>query len=563
MFCKKLDILSPPITLYNKGILYHSSTPSIVLSIISFIVITIFSIGELVIFIFNADRPTLTLYNKYVQEAGSIGLNSSSFFHFISIQKNIDNPEEQEIDFESFRLIGFETYLDEYINDKNLSNFNHWLYGQCNNDTDTIGISDLITQKYFTKSACIKKYFDSKEQKYYDLNESKFKVPKIEHGTINFTKSFYSIIIEDCEDDSLKILFTDNRKCKKENNTYIKNIIKNGFINFHFIDHEVQNEDYFRPIRKFFHIICHKLSKDNYFINNLYFSPIALISNYHSFFNNKLTSNYSYTLDRNSESIKDKNNEKNIYISYYLWLNKRINLYYREHLTLIDAISNIGGVSNVIISIFFFINKIFNSYSIYSDSKELFNFSIKQTKNNNQKIKLNHLLYKNNFESSKTLPPSLKEKKEISNIDKEKCTNINKKANENNESLSGNGNIFNDACIKENSCRNSVSSIVNGKEKDYRNSISYIVNGKENNYRNSISYIIIGNENKRFNKRKLEKKGKLTFCEYCKYKISFGKINGELQLYEYFLIKVVSIENLLNNYLKVNDLIKVKNKINN
>ena len=111
--------------------------------------------------------------------------------------------------------------MDEYINDKNLSNFNRWLYGPCSNDTDTEGISYLIKQKYFTKSACIKKYFDSKDQKYYDINESKYRVPKIEHGTYNFNKSFYSIIIEDCEDDSLSLLFNENRRCKKENNTYI------------------------------------------------------------------------------------------------------------------------------------------------------------------------------------------------------------------------------------------------------------------------------------------------------------------------------------------------------
>ena len=264
MFCKRSDILSPPITLYNKGLKYHSSKGSIVLSIISFILIAILSIGEFIIFIYDADRPTLSFYNRYVPESGAIGFNSSTFFHFISMQKNVNNPNEQEIDFESFRIIGFETYLDEYINDKNLSNFNHWLCGPCNNDTDILGISYLITQKYFTKSACIKKYFDSKEQKYYDLNESKYRVPKIEHGTFNFTKTFYSIIIEGCEDDSLSLIFNDKRKCKKENNTYIQNIIKNGFINFHFIDHEVQNDDYFNPITKFFNTIYNKLSKDNY-----------------------------------------------------------------------------------------------------------------------------------------------------------------------------------------------------------------------------------------------------------------------------------------------------------
>jgi len=533
MFCKRLDILSPPITLYNKGLKYHSSKGSIVLSIISFILIALLSIGEFIIFIYDADRPTLSFYNKYVPESGAIGFNSSTFFHFISMQKNVNNPNEQEIDFESFRIIGFETYLDEYINDKNLSNFNHWLYGPCNNDTDTIGISYLITQKYFTKSACIKKYFDSKEQKYYDLNESKYRVPKIEHGTFNFTKTFYSIIIEDCEEDSLSLILNDKRKCKKENNAYIQNIIKNGFINFHFIDHDVQNDDYFNPITKFFNTIDNKLSNDNYLINNLYFNPILLFSNYHSFFNDKIISNYSYTLDRNDKNIKEKNNKKNIYMGYYLWLSERMNLYYREHLTLINAISNIGGVSNVIISIFFFINKIFNNYAIYSNSKELFDFSIKQSKKNKKEVKLNNLLFNNNFDSNSTLSPSLKEKIQNFNIDKKNSSKVENKTNEKDETLSGNENICNDAYFKDNYYRNSIASIVNEKEK------------------------------KHFDKRKNKKREKLGFCEYCIYKISFGKIKGELQLYEYFRMKVVSIENLLNNYLKINALIKVSNIINN
>jgi len=534
MFCKKLDILSSPITLYNKGLLYHSSKASIVLSIISFILITIISVGEFFIFFFNADRPTVTFYNRYVSEAGLIEFNSSFFFHFISIQKNENNPNEQEIDFENFRIIGFETYLDEYINDKNLSNFNHWLYGPCNNDTDTKGISEMITQKYFTKSACIKKYFDSKEQKYYDLNEPKFKVPKMEHGTNNFTNSFYSIIIEDCKDESLELIFNDKRKCKKENNAYIEDIFKNGIINFHFIDHEVQNDDYSKPITNFFNTIDNKLSKDIYLINNLYFNPIYIYTNYYGFFNNNTINDYSFTLDRNYEIIKSKNNEKNIYMGYYLCLSKRMIVYYREHLTLIDAISNIGGISNVIISVFIFINKLFNSYSIYSDSKELFNYSIKHNNmNNKRKIRLNKLLYKNNFDSSKILSSPLKEKKQNSNIEKKYFSKVEDKANENDENLCGNENICNDAYIKENDYRNSISTIIDKKEK------------------------------KNFDKKKTEKKEKLGFCEYCKYKISFGKINGELQLYEYFRIKVVSIENLLNNYLKINDLVKVGNIINN
>ena len=532
MLCKKLDILSPPITLYNKGLKYHSSKGAIVLSIISFVLIALLSIGEFIIFIYDADKPTLSSYNKYAPESGAIDFNSSSFFHFISMQKNANNPDEQEIDFESFRIIGFETYLDEYINDKNLSNFNHWLYGPCDNDTDTKDISNLITQKYLTKSACIKKYFDSKDQKYYDLNETKYKVPKIEHGTINFTKRIYSIVIEDCVDDSLQIIFNDSKKCKKENNEYIQNVIKNGFINFHFIDHEIQEDENISPIKKFFHTVDTKLSKDNFIINNLYFNPIILFLKSQGFFNNVMNNNYFYTLDRSSENIKEKNNKKNIYMGYYLWLNKRMNLYYIEHLTLIDAISKVGGVSNVIISIFFFINKILNSYAIYSDSKELFNFSIKQSKNNRKKIELNNSLFKNNFDLSKALSPSFKEKKQNSNKEKNNSSKVENKINKNDINLGGNANMCNDAYFKENDFKNSISSIIDEKEK------------------------------KNFDKKKFEKKEKLRFSEYCKYKISCGKINGELQLYEYFRIKIVSIENLLNNYLKINDLIKLSNLTN-
>ena len=173
--------------------------------------------------------------------------------------------------------------------------------------------------------------------------------------------------------------------------------------------------------------------------------------------------------------------------------------------------------------------------TIYSDSKELFNFSIKQGKDNKKKIKLSNLFFNNSFDSSKNSNSSLSIKEKIqnsNNIDKKSSSKIENKTYENNEINFGIENFFNDAYIKE----------------------KY--------YRNSISSIFGKNEIKNFNKRIHKKREKLGFCEYFIYKISFGKIYSELQLYEYFRIKVVSIENLLNNYLKVNDLIKVNNIIN-
>ena len=44
------------------------------------------------------------------------------------------------VNFTKYRIIGFETYYTYYLDDKNLNNYNHWLYGFCNNNSDTEGI---------------------------------------------------------------------------------------------------------------------------------------------------------------------------------------------------------------------------------------------------------------------------------------------------------------------------------------------------------------------------------------------------------------------------------------
>jgi len=310
MFLKHLDILSSRITLYNKGLLYHSSFISVLLSMIAFFIIIIVFIGQTAIFFLHTDRPKLTHYNKFDEESGPITINSDSLFHFISINKDINNQNDQEFDFENFRIIGFETYLEDYINDKNLSKFDHWLYGPCNNESVTEGISYLITQEYFNKSACIRKYYSLKEKKYFDKEHPNFRWPKIEQGNIHFIKKFYSIIIERCEEDSLNQIFNNSKKCKNDSN--FKNIFEYGSIYFNFIDNYVQNDNHSIPINKYFNRIENKLSKNNYCINHLYFNPISILTNYYGIYKNTNATEYSYTLERNDIYINQQNKNKEI-----------------------------------------------------------------------------------------------------------------------------------------------------------------------------------------------------------------------------------------------------------
>jgi len=56
-------------------------------------------------------------------------------------------------------------------------------------------------------------------------------------------------------------------------------------------------------------------------------------------------------------------------------------------------------------------------------------------------------------------------------------------------------------------------------------------------------------------------KEKIIFWKFLIYKCSCGKKNYNLQLYESFREKIISVENLIQNNIKINDLLKLKDKI--
>ena len=198
-------------------------------------------------------------------------------------------------------------------------------------------------------------------------------------------------------------------------------------------------------------------------------------------------------------------------------------------MTLTEMISNIGGISNVIITVFYYINKFFNQYSILSDSKEFFySFSKIINENSKQKkeIKLNNLKTQN-FDKSKS----------ISSI-KESST---KKENQNLE-------------------KNNNYSTINEPEKSrievQNENINDITVIDENYNKFDYSDIFINKENK---DSEINKKDDLNFCKYFIYKISFGKIYNKFKVIEDFRIKLISVENIFNNYLNLHNLIKLIN----
>jgi len=210
MFIKRLDFISPPVTFYHQGYLSHSSIISGIISIIS--VAFIFSLAlYFLLDIIKREDPNVFYYNTFIDDAGIFSLNSSGLFHFISIGTLKNNLEMNGVNFTDFRIVGFEESFEYYIKDRDLYGRNHWLYGQCNNKSDTEGIGYLIDYSFFEKSACIKNYYSIKDQQYYDISDSKFRWPEITHGTYRKDYKAYYILVEKCREETLNLIVGEDK----------------------------------------------------------------------------------------------------------------------------------------------------------------------------------------------------------------------------------------------------------------------------------------------------------------------------------------------------------------
>ena len=266
MILKQIDFLSPQITLYHKGFLSHSTIISGIISIISLVIIISFGIYYSLDLI-RRENPGACFLNRFVEDNLKYSMNYSSIFHYISLGESQDN---REFDLRAFRLVGFEAYYTDYIENKNIKNFDHWLYSLCKIENDKEGIKKIININYLETSLCINKYYNSKDKLYYDLNDTNFRWPSIQQINTKSNANSYNIILEKCEDETLELILGKGSTCK--NDSEIGNYFsgKWGTV-LYFIDHYIDVLDYKEPNKKYFYSIQNILNKERY-------SKITLIS---------------------------------------------------------------------------------------------------------------------------------------------------------------------------------------------------------------------------------------------------------------------------------------------
>ena len=527
MFIKKLDYLSPPITFYHQGLLFHSSFISGIISILSILIIIIFTVYYSLELI-KKKNPKSSSYYTYIEDSGIFPMNSSSLFHFISGISKESNFNNNGIDFSFVRIIGLEVFFKSYIKDNNLSHYNHWLYGKCN-IKDIEGINNLIQYDFFERSACIRKYFNKEEQKYYDVGDPKFRWPVIAHGTANKDEQLYNIIAEKCEQNTLNLILGEGHQCK--NLSEFESILNNNFFGelfIYIINHSADISNYTNPYKKYIEMVGNVLFSNYYSVNHLNFNP-SIIRTYNGLIYDKFNEEYAPIFERHEVYQFDKE-KTNIYSIFAIWLKNKLYKNERSYKKLQDVISSVGGIYQSITIIAAYINAIYNKFIVLSDTEVLLNSIIHSEKLSNE-----------NKKSEK-----IQKLKELNN---DKIKNDVTKAlhKERFYTEKANNNKKNEKDIKVNNT-------------SYMNSNLFASKENINFSSEKLKY----KDNKNYRYIDTPKKLELTnFFNYLIFLITCRKKKQYFNFYREFRMKIISEEHLIRNHLNIYNLLKVTERKRN
>ena len=417
---KKIDFLSPPITLFHLERRTHTSKIGGCLVII----MSSIYIGYLTYILYHLikhSKITSIFYQKFQFEAGYYSFNTSSIFHFLQIYSSERGGFFDKFDKKYIRA--YMTYIKTNVSYSNLELYDHWLFDMCENNVDNKNIESELFEHItnFTNAACIRYYYNSSERKYYFFQEEGFIWPHIEHGLSHRENVYLTTSVQKCINNSVINNILGNCSSQEEIDNYVN---RNNFLYLYFTDTQIDPTNYHAPIQHYFQTVTTIIGNEKTYIENfIYFSPMKLKTNMGSLLG-KTYDNDSYCFNYNRKGSAD--NQKNLFTltKYYHLLQNNVQIYERSYNNIFDLLSEIGGVVQSIFYIFFWMNYIYNRYIIAYDTNSLF-FSVKE--NNERKIKHNKELNFDEMPKKIDLNITNKLKKHLKKFESVRNYDINKR----------------------------------------------------------------------------------------------------------------------------------------
>ena len=548
MFLKKFDYLSGPLTFFFNNYNSHPSIISGIMTIIIFLICIILTLYLSLDFIFKRNPNSYT-YNRVIYDVGFYPLNESSMFHFVFFY-----PLANEISEGYFEIIGITNkYVNEYNNNGNRSNFNHWLYKPCKNiKIKEQKIINLINYELYNISLCVSTFYNSTSNTLLSINDTNFNYPTLSHGISHPNSTYYAIFFQKCINSTLN---NNNCKSEEEINNFISHYTSIGI---NLMNQEIEVLNYRSPFISSFYDLKSGFS-DGFTANHLNFQPLIIQTHDKFFLSNKGNEEMSYVFEQNE--VQEWKTEVGIKGCIYFWMQNKAIIYERYYKRLENVLADAGGIIKIVITFGTWINHIYAKYITYKDV----NLIIRKYIDINENIRATQLISLKNKVAIYSTDNKNLNGSQISNFSLFKK---NKGNNDNNDNSINNENSISNFSINKKKNFNLYPNLNCSKVKSNLSSRQFIRNNYKNKNKNKHINIIVNtpssiNFRKQKNYNSVYENKRFTFYDYflfiidsykCKKKKRKNKKINYLYIIEKYYQKIISEEEMFYLAYEVNSI---------
>ena len=538
-----MDMLSPHITLYYKRKNIHPSVISGVLTLLVFIFILVVGLIYFIRYI-NRENPTAYFFNRFVKDIGDFSFADGNFFNYIQLFTN-RYREIIEIDFDKIEIIGYNISLDTILN-AGYYRFDHWLYGKCNSEVDSKELENLINKELFDKSACLKKFYNTKKSQYYDINDENFEWPVISRGASNPDFTFYGVVIKRCQNTTFRLKHFGKCSSEEEINNYLTQV----FLNFNILDHYVDILNYKNPISTFLYSVTSSVSSGSYLKNSLNFNP-GLIKSYNNLISDQSEEQATYIFH---ENVQKTSSSQSVLSVFTFYLQNSQQFYERHYKKLQDVFSEIGGFGSLTIMIARLINYIVSRFSMLYDTQQLISQALEDNKKIHERIRKSDPILKSfkleNISGGVEKIKHIRLYNSERNVKKVMNTELSEEGkDENNKIITKRIKVINNNNLGDETHRKNKNLDISRQNFIPSQNKELIKKIKEGDFQNFI----------KFNFSNIKSKEKFNCFNYLFYIIFCKKINAHIKFYEDLRRLIISEEIMLQNYLNIYKLLDLHN----